>query len=151
MDTDPQTLYIAPVDQSLPALRTLHNVTLLDGPNVVEQFTKQYGEMTSVEFTMAVGEPNIYGQTVEIQPTIQATTFLIGNTKCQQGTPIRYNLFSNPRLVGEAVGGAVTLGIGQHSAVSAAASTVTVAAANGQVTEQCARIVASTAQALTPT
>lgn len=128
VDADPQTLYIEPVDQSEPALRTLHNVTLLDGPNVVEQFTKEHGAMTSVEFTMAVGEPSIYGQLVDIQPTIEATTYLIGNTRCQQGTPIRYNWFSNPRLHGEAVGSLPTLGIGQHGAVGQTNATVTVAA-----------------------
>lgn len=131
VDADPQTLYIEPVDQSKPALRSLYNVTLLDGPNVIEQFTKEHGAMTSVEFTMAVGEPSIYGELTDVHPTIEATTFLIGNTRCQQGFPIRYNWFSNPRLTGSP-GAQPMMGIGQHAAVSQAASAVTVAAGDAE-------------------
>lgn len=141
VDADPQTLYIAPVDQSRPAMRSLHNVTLLDGPNVIEQFHKEHGKMTSVEFTMAVGEPSIYGELTNVRPTTEATTFLIGNTKCQQGFPIRYNTFSNPRLAGAAAGSLPVLGIGQHTAVSSSASDVVVTAeANAYVSENAARI-----------
>lgn len=143
VDADPQTLEIQPVDQSLPARRALYNVTLIDGPNVIEQFNKDQGAMMSVEFSMAVGEPSIYGPLIDIQPTIEATTFLIGNTRCQQGFPIRYNSFSNPRLAGASVGSLPVLGIGQHTNVSQANATVVVAAANGIVAEQSARITPS--------
>lgn len=136
VDANPQTLYIAPIDQSEKALRTLHNVTLLDGPNVIEEFHKEHGTMRSVEFTMAVGEPAIYGQSVDIQPTIEATTFLIGDTQCQEGFPIRFNSFSNPRLAGETPGDAPVIGVGQHGAIVANDSTVVVVAAGGTVPEQ---------------
>ena len=135
VDADAQSLYIAPVDQAEPALRSLHNVTLLDGPNVVDEFAKVNGAMRSVEFTMVVGEPAIYGQLVDVRPTIEATTFLVGNTRCMQGYPVRYNLFTNPRLGGAAVGSTPVIGIGQHVVTTVANATATVAAADDQTSD----------------
>jgi len=83
-------------DQAETALRTMYQVTLIDGPQMVEGYDKLVGAMRKVEFTFLANHPHIYGSPLDVPLDPSMTTSTVPNIECAYGEPVRVNLFTNP-------------------------------------------------------
>lgn len=117
-------------DQSIDAIRTMYQVTLLEGPAVVEEFNKSSGAMVRVEFTMQAAHPFSYSAEKVVAGSPSATVGLVPETSCSYGQPVRENLFTNPMFAGGTLGATSVGGINISSTMTAANVTPTTVAAN---------------------
>lgn len=118
-DIDTSRMAYDAIDQTEQATRTLHGVTLIDGPNPVEIFRDGPAALTRVEFSMAAARPFIYSDSFNIPLDPAATTFLVGTGSCKNGLPIRTNKWTNPFMVG-----ATSAGIDSYAGLGVAACTL---------------------------
>lgn len=108
VDIDTSRMAMNEVDQTQQAMRSMHGVSLLDGPNVIETFPQRAGVIEMVEFTMTVARPFIYSEMFEVPLSPSATTTLVPTGSCKNGQPVRTNMFTNPFMVSAASGGVKT-------------------------------------------
>lgn len=110
-------------DQGANALRSLHGVTLLNGPNMIHEYRSGAGYIQEVEFSMAAARPNIYSELKAVFLDPAATSGLVATGRCANGEPVRTNLFTNPFLRSSISGGLGTFAAPIGTAATLAAST----------------------------
>jgi len=111
VDAHPVEVFEAP-DQSSDAVRTLHQVTRLSGPQVDQTFQTDVGAMELVSFLMVANIPSIYGRTIPVRPPTSGIVSLVPEVVCSNGMPERTNYAHNPKLAVGTLGEVPQWGIG---------------------------------------
>jgi hypothetical protein len=96
LDVDDPSLLLEAPDLLEPAVRTLHQVSLISGPTVVQDFAPTAGAMQKVEFVLVAGSPYAYAPLDPIALPFDGTYQVIPDTACSLGQPIRRNYITNP-------------------------------------------------------
>jgi hypothetical protein len=107
-------------DPLLPARRSLHAVTVLQGPRVVQRYSPSIGAMWRVEFILNAGRPIAHSEPVPLGSALQSAPTVIPEQVCQNGQPVLINLVTNPSVETNLTGWSAT-GLTLARATSAAA------------------------------